>query len=145
MMLKSAALNMPANLENSAVSTWLENVSFHSSPKERQCQRNLYADQEETVRTRYGTMDWSKIGKGEWKGCILSPCLVNFYTENIMQNARLDESQVGIQISRWNVNNLRYVDDTTVMAENEECRGPAPTGSRGTWRKNRVGGWFRER
>ena len=65
-------------------------------------------------------MDWFKIGKGEWKGCILSPCLVNFYAEYIMQNARLDESQVGIQISRWNVNNLRYVDDTTLMAENEE-------------------------
>ena len=65
-------------------------------------------------------MNWFKIGKGEWKGCILSPCLVNFYAEYIMPNARLDESQVGIQISRWNVNNLRYVDDTTLMAENEE-------------------------
>ena len=90
----------------------------------------------------------SKLGKESEKAVYCHPVtlyIVNVYAENIMQNARLEESQVGIQISRWNVNNFRYVDDTTVMAENEECRGPAPTGSRGTWRKNRVGGWFRER
>ena len=82
--------------------------------------RNLYAGQEATVRTRHGTMDWSQIGKGAHQGCILSPCLFNFYAEYITQNAGLDEAQAGIKISGRNINNLRYADDTTLMAENEE-------------------------
>ena len=72
--------------------------------------RNLYAGQEATVRTRHGTIDWFKIGKEVQQGCILSPCLFNFYAEHIMQNARLDEVQAGIKISKKNINNLRYAD-----------------------------------
>ena len=74
--------------------------------------RNLYAGQEATVRTVDGTMDWFKIGKGVHQGCILSPCLFNFYAEYIMQNARLDEAQAGIKIAGRNIDNLRYADDT---------------------------------
>ena len=214
---------MPANLENSAVATGLEKVSFHSNPKERQCQRmfklphncthltrcdaqsnaqnppsqastvcepwtsrgsswirkgrgtrdqianihwiiekarqfrniffcfidyakpfdcvdhhklwkilkeipdhltcllrNLYAGQEATVRIGHGTTDWFQIGKGVRQGCILSPCLFNFYAEYIMRNAGLEEVQAGIKIARRNINNLRCADDTTFMAESEE-------------------------
>ena len=82
--------------------------------------RHLYAGQEATVRTGHGTADWFKIGKGVCQGYILSTCLFNLYVEYIMQNARLDESQAGITIAGENINNLRYVDDTTLMAENEE-------------------------
>ena len=82
--------------------------------------RNLYAGQEATVRTEHGTTDWIQIGKGVRQGCILSPCLFNFYAEYIMQNAELDEAQAEIKIARRNINNLRYADDTTVMAESEE-------------------------
>ena len=82
--------------------------------------RNLYAGQEATVRTRHKTTDWFQIGKGVHQGCILSPCLFNFYAEYIMRNARLEEAQAGIRIARRNVNNLRYADDTTLMAESEE-------------------------
>ena len=82
--------------------------------------RNLYAGQEATVRTGYGTMDWFKIGKGVCQGCMSSPCLFNLYAEYIMQNAGLDETQAGIKIARRNINNLRYTDDTTLMAESEE-------------------------
>ena len=82
--------------------------------------RNLYAGQEATVRNLYGTMDWFKIGKGIWQGYILLPCLFNVYTEYIMWNARLDESQAGIKIARRNINNFRYADNTTLMAESEE-------------------------
>ena len=82
--------------------------------------RNLYAGQEATVRTRHGTRDWFKIGKGLHQGCTLSPCLFNFYAEYIMRNATLDEAQAGIKIARRNINNLRYADDTTLMAESEE-------------------------
>ena len=82
--------------------------------------RNLYADQEATVRTRHGTMDWFQIGKGVYQGCILSPCLFNFYAEYIMRNTGLEEAQAGIKISGRNMNNLRYADDTTLMAESEE-------------------------
>ena len=82
--------------------------------------RNLDSGSKATVRTRHGTMDWFQIGKRVHQGCILSPCLFNLYAENIMQNARLDESQTGIKITRKNINNLRYADDTTVMAESEE-------------------------
>ena len=82
--------------------------------------RNLYASQEATVRTRYGTTDGFQIGKGVCQGCMLSPCLFNLYAEYIMQNANLDEAQVGIKIAGRNINNIRYADDTTFMAESEE-------------------------
>ena len=82
--------------------------------------RNLYAGQEATVRTGHGTTDWFQIGKGIRQGCILSPCLFNFYAEYIMRNAGLEEAQVGIKIAGRNINNLRYVDDTTLMAESRE-------------------------
>ena len=82
--------------------------------------RNLYADQEATVRTGHGTTDWFLIGKGVRQGCILSLCFFNLYAEYITQNARLDEAQAGIKIARRNINNLRYADDTTLMAESEE-------------------------
>ena len=82
--------------------------------------RNLYAGQDATFRTRHGTMDWLQIGKGVHQGCILSPCLFNIYAEYIMQNARLDKAQAGIKIAKRNINNLRYVDDITLMVESEE-------------------------
>ena len=82
--------------------------------------RNLYAGQEATVRTGHETMDWFQIGKGVYQGCIWSCCLFNLYAVYIMQNARLDEAQAGIKIAGRNVNNLRYADDTTRMAESEE-------------------------
>ena len=82
--------------------------------------RNLYADQEATVRIGHGTTDWFQIEKGVHQGCILSSCLLNLYTEYIIRNAGLDEAQVGIKIARRNINNLRYADDTTLMAESEE-------------------------
>ena len=82
--------------------------------------RNLYAGEEVTVRTGHGTTDWFQIEKGVRQGCILSPCLFNLYAEYIMQNARLDEAQAGIKIARRNINNLRYEDDTTLIAESEE-------------------------
>ena len=84
--------------------------------------RNLYAGQEVTVRTRHGTMDWFQIGKGGHQGCILSPCLFNLYAEYIMWNAGLDEAQTGIKNSGRNISNLRYADDTTLMAEIKELR-----------------------
>jgi len=82
--------------------------------------RNLYAGLEATVRTRHGTMDWFQMGKGICQGCILSPCLFSFYTEYIMENARLDESQAGIKIAGRNINDLRHADNTILMAESEE-------------------------
>ena len=82
--------------------------------------RNLYADQEATVRTGHGITDWFQIGKGVHQGCILSPCLFNFYAEYIMKNTGLEETQAGIEIAGRNINNLRYADDTTIMAESEE-------------------------
>ena len=82
--------------------------------------RNLYAGQEATVRTGQGTTDWFQIGKGVCQGCILSLCLFKLYAEYIMQNARLDEAQAGTKTARRNINNLRYADDTTLMAESEE-------------------------
>ena len=82
--------------------------------------RNLYAGQEATVRTGHGTTDWIQIGKGVRQGCILSPCLFNFYAEYIMRNAGLEETQAGIKIAGRNINNVRYADDTTFMAESEE-------------------------
>ena len=82
--------------------------------------RNLYAGQEATAGTGHETTDWFQIGKGVYQGCILSPCLFNLYAEYIMRNAGLDEGQAGIKIARRNINNLRYVDDITLMAESEE-------------------------
>ena len=82
--------------------------------------RNLYAGQEATVRTGHGTKDWFQIGKGVRQGCILSPCLSNLYAEYIMRNAGLEETQAGIKTAERNINNLRYADDTTLMAESEE-------------------------
>ena len=82
--------------------------------------RNLYEGQEATVRIGHGTAVWFQIGKGVCRGCILSPCLFNLYAEYIMRNAGLKEAQAGINIAGRNINNPRYVDDTTLMAENEE-------------------------
>ena len=84
--------------------------------------RNLYASQEATVRTRQGTTDWLQIGKGVRQGCVLSPCLFNLYAEYIMRNTGLEEAQAGIKISGRNINNLRYADDTTLLAESEELK-----------------------
>ena len=84
------------------------------------CLRNLYAGQEATVRTGHGTTDWFSIEKGVCQGCILSPCLFNLYAEYIMRNSGLDEAQAGIKIAGSTINNLRYADDTTLMAESEE-------------------------
>ena len=81
---------------------------------------NLYAGQEATVKIRHGTTNWFKIGKGVHQGCILSPCLFNFYVEYIMRNTGLEETQTEIKIARRNINNLRYADDPTLMAESEE-------------------------
>ena len=81
--------------------------------------RNLYAGQEATVKTRHGT-DWFQTGKGVRQGCILSPCLFNFYMKYIMRNTGLEEAHAGIKIARRNINNLRYADDTALMAESEE-------------------------
>ena len=82
--------------------------------------RNLYASQEATVKMGHGTADWFHIRKGVLQGCILSPCLFNFYAEYIMRNAGLEEAQAGIKIAERNINNLRYANDTTLMAESEE-------------------------
>ena len=82
--------------------------------------RNLYAGQEATIRTGHGTTDWFQIGKGVHQGCILSPCLFNLYAEYIMRNVRLEEAQAEIKIAGRNINNLRYANDTTLMAESEE-------------------------
>ena len=84
--------------------------------------RNLYAGQEATGRTRHGTTDWFQIGKGVCQGCILSSCLFNLYAEYIMRNTGLEETQAGIKIAGRNINNLRYTDDTTLMAESEELK-----------------------
>ena len=81
---------------------------------------NLYAGQEAIVGTGHGTTDWFQIGKGVRQGCILSPCLFNFYAEYIMRNTGLEEAQAGVKIARRNINNLRYADDTTLMAESKE-------------------------
>ena len=84
--------------------------------------RNLYAGQEATVETESGTTDWFQIGKGVCQGCILSPCLFNFYAEYILRNAGLDEAQAGIRVAGRNINNLRYADDTTLMTESKELK-----------------------
>ena len=84
--------------------------------------RNLYEGQQATVRTGHGTTDWFQIGKGVHQGCILSPCIFNSYAEYIMRNAGLEEAQAGVKIARRNINDLRYADDTTLMAESEELK-----------------------
>ena len=89
-------------------------------PDHLTCLRNLYAGQEATIRTRHVTTDWFQIEKGVWQCCILSSCLFNLYAEYIMWNAGLDEAQTGIKIAGRNINNLRYADDTTLMAQSEE-------------------------
>ena len=93
--------------------------------------RNLYAGQEATVRSGHGKTDWFQIGKGLCQGCILSPCLFNLHTEYIMQNTRLNEAQAGIKIARRNINNLRYADFTTLMAESEKELEPLDESERG--------------
>ena len=99
----------------------LENSERDGIPDHLTCLlRNLYADQEATVRTGHGTTDWFQTGKGVYQGYILSPCLFNFYAEYIMRNAGLEEAQAGIKIAGRNINNLRYADDTTLTGESEE-------------------------
>ena len=93
--------------------------------------RNLYAGQEATVRTGHGTTDWFQIGKGVLQGCILSPCLFNLHAVYIIRNTGLDEAQAGIKIARRNINNLRYADDTTLMAESEELKNLLMKNERG--------------
>ena len=101
----------------------MENLKEMGIPDHLTCfLRNLYAGQEATVRTEHGTTDWFQIGKGVRQGCILSPCLFNLYVEYIMRNARLDKAQARIKISRKNISNLRYADDTTLTAESEELK-----------------------
>ena len=96
----------------------MENSSRDGNTRPPTCLlRNLYAGQEATVRTGHGTTDWFQIEKGVHQGCILSPCLFNLYAEYIMRNAGLEEAQAGIKIARRNINNLRYADDTTLVAE----------------------------
>ena len=96
--------------------------------------RNLYAGREATVRIGHGTTNWFQIGKGVRQGCILSPCLFNLYAEYIMRNAGLEEAQAGIKTARRNINNLRYADDTTLMAESEELKKPLDESERGEWK-----------
>ena len=99
----------------------MENSSRYGKPDHLTCLlRNLYAGQEATVKTGHGTTDWFQIGKGVRQGYILPPYLFNFYTEYVMRNAGLDEVQAGIKIAGRNINNLRYADDTTLMAESED-------------------------
>ena len=99
----------------------MENSERDGIPDHLTCLlRNLYAGQEAAVRTGHGTTDWFQIGKGVRQGCILSPCLFNLYSEYIIRNTELEETQAGITIARRNINNLRYSDDTTLMAESEE-------------------------
>ena len=93
--------------------------------------RNLYASQEATVRTGHGKTDWFQIRKGVHQGCILSSCLFNLYAEYIMRDAGLDEAQAGIKIVGRNINNFRYADDTTLMAESEETKEPLDESERG--------------
>ena len=98
--------------------------------------QNLYAGQEATVRTRHGTMDWFQIGNGVCQGCILSPCLFNLYAEYVIRDAELDEAEAGMKIVRRNIINLRYADDTTLMAESkEELKSLFMEGKRGQWKK----------
>ena len=116
----SALLTKPKALTVWITTNW-KNLKEMGIPDHLTCLlRNPYAGQEATVRTGHGTTDWFQIGKGVRQGCILSSCLYNFYAEYIMRNAGLIPAQAGIKISGKSINNLRYVDDTTLMAESEE-------------------------
>ena len=118
----SASLNMPKPLTLWIAINW-KILKEMGIPDHLTCLvRNLYAGQEATVRTGHGTTEWFLIGKGVHQGCILSPCLFNLYAEYIMGNAGLEEAQAGIKIPWRNINNLRYADDTTLMAESEELK-----------------------
>ena len=116
----SALLTMPKPLNVWITTNW-KILKEMGIPDHLTCLlRNLYSGQEATVRTRHGTTDWFQIGKGVCQSCILSPCLFNLYAEYIMRNAGLEEAQAGIKFAGRNINNLRYTDDTTLMAESEE-------------------------
>ena len=118
----SALLTMPKPLTVWITTDWriLQEIGI---PDHLTCLlRNLYADEEATVRTGHGTTDWFQIGKGVCQGCILSPCLFNLYAEYIMRNAGLEGAQAGIKIAGRYINNLRYADDTTLIAESEELK-----------------------
>ena len=115
----SALLTMPKPLTMWITTNWKILQEMGIPDHLTSLLRNLYADQEATVRTGHGTTDWLQIGKGVHQGCILSPCLFNLYAEYIMRNAGVEESQPGIKIARRNINNLRYADDSTLMAESE--------------------------
>ena len=116
----SALLTMPEPLTVWITINW-KVLKEMGIPDQLTCHlRHLYAGQEATVRTGHGTTEWFQIGKGVHRGCILSPCLFNFYAEYIMRNAGLEEAQAGIKIAGRNINHLRYADDTTLMAESEE-------------------------
>ena len=116
----SALQTMPKSLTVWITTNW-KILQVMGIPDHLTCLlRNLHASQEATSRARHGTRDWFQIGKGVRQDCILSSCLFNLYAEYIMPNARLDEAQAGIKIARRNINNLRYVDDTIIMAASEE-------------------------
>ena len=116
----SALLTMPKPLTVWIINHW-KILKEMGIPDHLTCfLRDLYVGQEATVRTGHGTTDWFQIGKGVRQGCILSPCLFNLYAEYIMRNAGLEEAQAGIKIAGRNINNLRYADDTILMAESEE-------------------------
>ena len=116
----SALLTMPKSLTVWITINW-KILKEMEIPDHLTCLlRNLYARQEAAVRNGHGTADWFQIGKGVCQGCVLSPCLFNFYAEYIMRNAGLEEAQAGIKIAGRNINNLRYADDTTLMTESEE-------------------------
>ena len=116
----SATLTMPKPLTVKITKNW-KILKEMGIPDHLTCLlRNLYAGQEPTVRSGHATTDWFQTGKGVCQGCTLSPCLFNLYAEYIMRSAGLDEAQAGIKIARRNINNLRYTDDTTLMAESEE-------------------------
>ena len=118
----SALLTMPKPLTVWITINW-KILKEMGTPDHLTCLlRNLYAGQEATVRTGHGPTDWFQIGKGVCQGCILSPCLFNLYAEYIMRNAGLREAQAGIKIARRNIKNLRYADDTTLMAKSEELK-----------------------
>ena len=118
----SAFLTMPKPLTVWITTNW-KILKEMGIPDHLTCLlRNLYAGRETIIRTGYETPDWFQIGKGVCQGYILSPCLFNLYVEYIMRNARLEEAQAGIKIARRNINNLRYADDTTLMAEKEELK-----------------------
>ena len=116
----SALLTMPKPLTVWITKNWKILQEMGISDHLSCLLRNLYAGKEATVRTGHGTTDWLQIGKGVCQGCILSPCLFNFYAEYIMRKAGLEETQAGIKIAGRNINNLRYADDTTLMAESEK-------------------------